>query len=368
MEKTIRNIKEYSIHLFRSVLFWLLAASLYGFVRHYAIEYDPGIEIVTSYSSFYQYGGYFTGYVIAGFLIGMIYGTTEFCFDKYISKRISMGLSILIQAIIFFVALVFISEMVIRLSSFLYEIPLEIETGWWLEDKSFLPLLTYIFFASFAFSLIVVLVNKFGSRVFFRVLMGYYKNPREENRVFMFLDLKNSTGIAEKTGHLKFSQLLQDCFYDLNEVSGKYKAEIYQYVGDEAVISWPLKEGIKNQNCLSLFFAFQEKLSAKAAYYKKRYGLTPTFKAGLHCGDVTATEVGLVKKDLAFHGDVVNTAARIQAECNKYGVVLLISEKLLGLLDTVGRYKADLMGRVLLRGKQKELEIFEVCLLQNQKN
>ena len=40
-------------------------------------------------------------------------------------------------------------------------------------------------------------------------------------------------------------------------------------------------------------------------------------------------EVGVVKKEVAYHGDVINTSARIQAECNKHKVPILISEELL---------------------------------------
>ena len=47
-----------------------------------------------------------------------------------------------------------------------------------------------------------------------------------------------------------------------------------------------------------------------------KYGETPIFNAGMDAGVVTVTEIGDIKRDLAFHGDVLNTAARIQGLCN----------------------------------------------------
>lgn len=72
----------------------------------------------------------------------------------------------------------------------------------------------------------------------------------------MFLALKSSATIAETLGHHKYSQLIQDCFYDINDVVPKYDAEIYQYLVDEVVLSWPHKKGLANKNCVALFFNF----------------------------------------------------------------------------------------------------------------
>ena len=69
-------------------------------------------------------------------------------------------------------------------------------------------------------------------------------------------------------------------------------------------------------------------------------------------------EVGVVKKELAFHGDVINTSARIQAECNKYHVPILISEKLKIDLNENDSYTVKHLGSVLLKGKHNPLNLF----------
>ena len=165
------------------------------------------------------------------------------------------------------------------------------------------------------------------------LLRGKFYTPHEEERIFMFLDLQSSTQLAEKLGHIKYSMMIQDCFNDLGVVV-ENEAEIYQYVGDEIVVSWKMKDGLANANCINCFFEIQKALKSKAAYYEESYdGILPEFKAGLHYGNVMAGEIGVVKRDIVFSGDVLNTAARIQQKCNELSVNILFSDYLLNKLN-----------------------------------
>ncbi|HZJ20364.1 MAG TPA: hypothetical protein VFD35_08455 [Pricia sp.] len=94
----------------------------------------------------------------------------------------------------------------------------------------------------------------------------------------------------------------------------KNGAEVYQYVGDEAVLSWAIVNGLTNNNCIMAYFNFARHLQSKEAYYNANYGAVPEFKAGMNVGKVTVAQVGVIKKEIAFHGDTLNTASRIQAE------------------------------------------------------
>ena len=192
------------------------------------------------------------------------------------------------------------------------------------------------------------------------MLKGEFYYPKEEQRIFMFLDLKNSTGIAETLGHQQYSKLIQDCFRDVSEVVLRYNASIYQYVGDEIVLSWSIKDGLKDLNCIRFFFAYQEKLREEGSHYQARYNLVPQFKAGLEMGSVMVAEVGDLKREIAYHGDVLNTASRIQGCCNTYGKSMLISENLERTLGDALSANTQLLGDVQLRGKQKNIKIYAV--------
>ena len=191
-----------------------------------------------------------------------------------------------------------------------------------------------------------------------KLLSGRFYHPRDEKRIFMFIDLQSSTSIAEKLGHIKYSTLIQDCFNDLGIVS-ENEAEIYQYVGDEVILTWKHEDGLRNGNCLNAFYHFKELLSQRADYYEEKYQCKPFFKAGLHAGIVTVTEVGKHKKEIAYHGDTINTAARIQGMCNDYNKELLISKSLKDQLPENGFAFED-MGSIPLKGKQSEVHLCSV--------
>ncbi|MFA8433957.1 MAG: adenylate/guanylate cyclase domain-containing protein [Marinifilaceae bacterium] len=211
-------------------------------------------------------------------------------------------------------------------------------------------------------TLIYLLVNdKYGPGVFRAFLMGKYFHPKREERIFMFLDLRSSTSIAEKLGEELYFHFLRDVYKHCTSSIIYSKGEIYQYVGDEIVISWPTSKGTQDANCLRCFFDIQNALREQEQYYQKTYNTIPEFKAGLHYGYVMAGEIGVVKRDIAFSGDVLNTAARIQGKCNELGVNILFSKFLLNKLNLDSNtFVPREIGEMLLRGKEQKVVLFTV--------
>ena len=238
----------------------------------------------------------------------------------------------------------------------------------WTEVWSMVTSLSFIvnylsWLAIVIFTLIALLVNdKYGPGVFVSFILGRYFHPKREERIFMFLDLRGATTIAEQLGEGRYFNFLKDVFRDSTPDILKSKGEIYQYVGDEIVISWKKDTGILNANCLQCFFDIKQRLLDNASYYRENYdGIVPEFKAGLHFGFVMVGEIGVVKRDIAYSGDVLNTAARIQSKCNELGVNILISKNLLaGLGSLPNVFKPREIGEIDLRGKQHSLMLYTV--------
>jgi adenylate cyclase len=191
-----------------------------------------------------------------------------------------------------------------------------------------------------------------------KYLTGFYHRPRQEMRIFMFLDMRSSTAIAERLGHVKYFQLLNELYADITDPILYSRGEIYQYVGDEISVSWSLRRGVARQRCIRCFLDIRTKLQKRARHYEERYGLAPTFKAGFHYGPVTTGEVGLVKKERIYSGDVVNTAAHIQNTCNVHGVDNLISEDLLHVLRLPPAYTVREIGSPDLKGKRNSIKLW----------
>jgi class 3 adenylate cyclase len=184
------------------------------------------------------------------------------------------------------------------------------------------------------------------------------KEIKEVERVFMFLDIVSATAIAEKLGHIKYFELLNDFFDDLAEPINTYHGEIYQYVGDEVVISWPLDKGTENANCLQCFFSIADTIKSHKAKYMNKYQLVPGFKAGIHCGKVVTGMVGSYKREVVYTGDVLNTTSRIEGQCNHYRVNLLFSHDLMEKITSVNGWEFKEIGRINLRGKKSNTRLF----------
>ena len=108
------------------------------------------------------------------------------------------------------------------------------------------------------------------------------------------------------------------------------------------------------------FFAYDALIKSKQNYYQSKYGIVPEFKAGLLLGNATIAEVGIIKKELEYHGDVLNTAARIQGKCNDFQKRLLISESMKIELENQHFFDFSGIGSVSLKGKTKSLNLYEV--------
>ncbi|WP_439182835.1 adenylate/guanylate cyclase domain-containing protein [Carboxylicivirga taeanensis] len=208
--------------------------------------------------------------------------------------------------------------------------------------------------------------RKIGVVNFMHWITGTLNKPRVEKRIFMFIDMKSSVTLAEKLGHKKFSYLVQDVFADLAIVEN-YNADIYQYLGDGAIISWNLKQGVRNNNCLKAFFAFQKVIRRRKLFYDTIYGLVPEFKAGLHVGEIMVLQVGQFKRDISYNGDTLNTTARIESMCNHYKKSLLISGVLYETLRNPQEFKIKEIDTIKLKGKSRGIQIYQVDLKPKKK-
>ena len=61
-----------------------------------------------------------------------------------------------------------------------------------------------------------------------RYLMGVYRYPEAEDRVFLFADLQDSTGLAERLGDLAYTRLIGDCYRDMSEAILAWRGRVEQ--------------------------------------------------------------------------------------------------------------------------------------------
>ncbi len=343
-------------------LAWITAGIFFTIIEYLLIHPATQIENIKYLTpdlhiSSYDFGRSISETILAALIAGLSIGMFEIFYFQDRFRKQSFSYTVFIKSVIYSFAMImliiiglfFDQSFSARKSIFHPEVAKMVAiflsgTGVWafVIYWTAIVILTQIF---------IQVSDSFGCGMLHNFILGRYNKPKEERRIFMFLDIKSSTTIAEKLGHIQYHNLLNDFIDDLNDAIIFSKGEIYQYIGDEVTVSWTMKNGIENENCLRCFFNIVDEIENNSSRYMERYGLIPEFKAGLHCGDVTIGEVGVTKKGIVFTGDVLNTTARIQELCNTYDTEILVSKELIDLLHLESRYTKKAIGEITLRGK-----------------
>ena len=301
---------------------------------------------------------------IGAFIAGLLFGVLEIYFLERLFLKASLSIKLIAKtsALIFIISL-FAYLITVVESSLSFDVPFwrpeVLATG-----ATFLSSFIYFGIIIYSAGIIIILIFLFeiidylGQGIILNYITGKYHTPKHEERIFMFLDMKSSTSIAEKLGHIKYFELLKSYYADMTNPIEKYSGKVYQYVGDEIIVTWDLKIGIKNDNCLKCFFSLKEKFEKLANSYEKKYGVIPKFKAALHYGRVTTGEIGILKKEILFSGDVLNTTSRMEKLCNAHNVDCVISKPLFSQLKLNPKLRIKNIGEHILRGKENSTEIF----------
>jgi len=351
-DKIIENVKRIAV----ICTLWVICLLFYYLIIYFAIdEIDPKKV-------------QFAEHMISGLLLGLIFGSINGFLEVFLFRqrfrRLRFGYTVLLKTVLFittFILTVIIFIMIKNHLPGLFEKPEENELVKFLGSPVFFKHGLFAVLFSFGINFLLQVDNKMGKNVLFNLFFGRFHSPRRQKKIIMFLDLTSSTTIAEKIGDHRYSAFLRDFFFDLDEIISDTKGAVYQYVGDEVVVVWDVNDGTKNNNCIRCYFKSREYIDKKKDKYIELYNEFPQFKAGIHLGNVIITEVGGLKSEIAYHGDTINTAARLcaAAKDNKYG--LLISAELLSHLHSIDEFfciRSE--GLVRFKGKRNDIAAFSV--------
>ncbi len=206
--------------------------------------------------------------------------------------------------------------------------------------------------------LYVEINEKYSPGVFVDILAGKYIQPKVEKRIIMFIDLKDSTPIAEKLGHHQYFLFIREFIFHVSMALIEHNGIIYQYVGDEIVVSW-LYNKPNTKACLAAVIESRKNIQKNGERFRRRYGEIPEFHVGIHVGDVTIGEIGVIKKDLAMSGDTMNTAARIRSACTEFNQKFIVSKDYIDS-SNLAEFQSESLGIVELKGKTTGIELFSL--------
>jgi len=304
---------------------------------------------------------------LANVLVGLIVGVLEVVYlEKRFSNR-SLSAKFFYKFLIYLTLLIIIIVLFFPVASTLETGISLLEVDAWQKLGRFLISISFLItLVQLSVKLVVSLIysaisENLGHQVLLNFFSGKYHHPKIEKRIFMFLDMKSSTSIAETLGHVKYFKLLDTYYNIMSDPIINSFGDVYQYIGDEIVISWKPGKGITQASCIKCFFDIRDQLNEQKEVLFHEFGFEIGFKAGIHFGEVTIGEIGALKKEIVFTGDVLNTTARIQSLCKELKSDLLISGAIKELLPH-SNYQYSSKGEIELKGRNKKEELFSVTL------
>ncbi len=208
-------------------------------------------------------------------------------------------------------------------------------------------------------AILVVQVEEWmGRRTFMGFLLGRYERPVAEERVVLSMDLVGSTELAERMGDLRYYRFLNHTYSLMTDAVLRNEADIHKYVGDEVIFTWPMRVGVRNFNCMDLFFDITARIKEHEAEMLGEYGAVPRYRAAVHGGRVISAQVGHIKRTVDLSGDVMNSVSRMLGLAKSMKVDFLVSAELLARMPNVAeRFEIGPQHIVPVKGKRREVRV-----------
>ncbi len=229
-----------------------------------------------------------------------------------------------------------------------------------LADQGFVTSIAASFVAALLVNFVGQVSGLLGRGVLVGLVLGRYHRPREEVRVFLLLDLRDSTQIAERLGNLRYHAFLGRFISDVSASAARHRGDVHRYVGDEVILTWTAENGLRADGCVAAVFAIADALARARDEYVAEFGVAPGFWAGLHVGPVVTGEIGTIKHEIAYLGDTLNDAARIEEACKELEHQVLASADVISAVELPSGVEARSLGAIELRGVAEPVELFAI--------
>ena len=213
-----------------------------------------------------------------------------------------------------------------------------------------------------AFSVVGILVMRtvhfIGIETLFHLTVGTYHRPVIQQKVLLFLDINASTRIAERLGAIQTKSLVGKFLFDISKPITDHGGEIYLYKGDGLVALWDWREAVRDQKMLRAIDAIFVTIDRERADFLQQFGIVPSFRIGVHGGEVVVSEQGDTKRAIGVYGSTINIAARMEEAAKTHNVECVISGDVAeALCERDGRLLP--IGHEKVRGISAEIPIFE---------
>ncbi|MFC2053231.1 adenylate/guanylate cyclase domain-containing protein [Chloroflexota bacterium] len=179
----------------------------------------------------------------------------------------------------------------------------------------------------------------------------------EKKMTVMFSDIRDFLLLSESMSPQENFTFINSYLVRMEPIIRKHHGFIDKYIGDAVMALFPTSANDAVQCSIDM-------LKRLTAYNKQRQinGDQPiSIGIGLHTGSLMLGTVGgQSRMDSTVISDAVNLAARIESVTKTYGAPLIISEQILDELDQTNQYLFRFLGKVQVKGKKKQVSVFEI--------
>jgi class 3 adenylate cyclase len=201
-------------------------------------------------------------------------------------------------------------------------------------------------------------VHFIGAENLFHLMVGTYHRPVVQDKIIFFLDINDSTGLAEQLGAVQTKSMVGKFLFDISKPITDFGGEIYLYKGDGLIALWDWREALRENQILRAIDAVFATISQERVEFRRQFGVVPSFRIGVHGGEVVVSEQGDTKRAIGVYGSTINIAARMEEAAKVHNVACVISgdvvEALAGRDD-----RLSLIGHEKVKGISAEMPIFD---------
>lgn len=226
-----------------------------------------------------------------------------------------------------------------------------------------LPLLRDVVF-SFGIFLIIFFVLEMrrlvGGRTLVNVILGRYYRPRSERRLVMLVDIKGSTALAERLGDARAHAFLTRTFFEVEQPVIEHRGEVYSYVGDLMIVTWPLDQGVEQARCIQCWLGIRKALARAGDAFVAAFGSAPAVRTAIHAGPLAIGECGDARLQIVYIGDTMNVAGRLEQMTKAMDRDCLVSEEVMQRIVMPPEIEAEPLGSLPIRGREQPLAVYSL--------
>jgi len=278
-------------------------------------------------------------------------------------KRIPFLLSLFVRITMHIAVVLAVSVVCHLIYGYIYDI-----VPFFMRPEAGEDIKTDTFFSIIMISVIVFFLQirmLIGGGQLRNIFIGKYHQPRKENRIFMFVDVANSTAIASEIGDILFHKYLNDLFVLIERPIRSSGGNIHSYVGDAVIAVWPFGNNRqKNGRVLETALIIEGAVQARTPWFEKKYGVVPAIRVALHAGEVVIGETGNSKRQITYLGNTVNLTARIEQKTKELGRNIVASKYLVSNCEFPQKVNADDLGNHTLKGIEGKINLYELTTPQ----